>query len=259
MSETSLLETLEIFGGDEGAAPGDDALWGSPKDGTLSARIVRQVRSALFAGRLTPGQALGTEATLAEHFGVSRTAIRDSLRSLAASGVIEIRVGLRGGIFVAEGNAERLAETLAIQLKLIGIDTEEILDAQIAIEVMAAGLAADNATLNDIVRLKAEVDAMDRLLKAPDEFTQASIGFHASIVAVSRNRVLMAQFKALRHVLTPLYARGTTPAVAERAVASHRALVACIEARDPDAARNLLYRRLQFVRAHQLKGERSKK
>jgi DNA-binding FadR family transcriptional regulator len=252
-----MSETAKILGIDAHAARGNDGLWGRAKDGTLSAKIIHQVRSALFAGKLTPGQALGTEASLAEHFGVSRTAIRDSLRSLAASGVIDIKVGLKGGIFVAEGNAERLAETLAIQLKLIGIDTAEILDAQIAIEVMAAGLAATNATEEDIIRLRAEVDAMNRLLKQPDEFTQASLEFHASVVAVSRNRVLMAQFTALRYVLVPLYARGTTPLVARRAVASHRALVACIEARDPDAARNLLYRRLQLVKANQLKRERS--
>jgi GntR family transcriptional regulator, transcriptional repressor for pyruvate dehydrogenase complex len=250
-------ETAGILGVDVYEAPGSDGLWGRAKDGTLSAKIIHQVRSALFAGKLTPGQALGTEASLAEHFGVSRTAIRDSLRSLAASGVIDIKVGLKGGIFVAEGNPERLAETLAIQLKLIGIDTAEILDAQIAIEVMAAGLAATHATEDDIVRLKAEVDAMNRLLKQPDEFTRASLEFHASVVTVSRNRVLMAQFRALRYVLIPLYARGTTPLVARRAVASHRALVACIEARDPDAARNLLYRRLQLVKSNQLKRERS--
>src|SRR4051795_8561280 len=114
-----MLEAAEIFAVDGFAAPRRDGLWGSAKDGTLSAKIIHQVRSALFAGKLTPGQALGTEASLAGHFGVSRTAIRDSLRSLAASGVIEIKVGLKGGIFVAAGNAERLAETLAIQLKLI--------------------------------------------------------------------------------------------------------------------------------------------
>lgn len=225
------------------------------KGDTLSARIFAEIRAALFADKLTSGERLGTEASLAARFGVSRMAMRDSLRSLAASGIVEIRVGLKGGVFVAEGNAERLSEALAIQLKLIGITIEEIFDAQIAVEVTAAGLAARNATEQDIAGLKAELEAMARDVDAPDAFTRASLDFHASVVAASYNRVLIAQFKALRHVLVPLYARRTTPAVASRALASHRALVACLEARDPDASRDLLHRRLQVVRARHLTHE----
>jgi GntR family transcriptional regulator, transcriptional repressor for pyruvate dehydrogenase complex len=226
-------------------------LWEGGAD-TLSGHIVRQICAELFADALTPGERLGTESSLAQRFGVSRMAIRDSLRSLAAAGIVDIKVGQRGGIFVASGNAERLAETLAIQIKLIGIDIEETLDAQIAIEVTAAGLAARNATDSDIAGLKAEIAAMEREVDASDEFTRASLGFHQSIVAASRNRVLIAQFKALRHILTPLYARRTTTEIALRALASHRALVACIEARDGDAARDLMRRRLELVRAHHL-------
>jgi DNA-binding FadR family transcriptional regulator len=226
-------------------------LWEGGAD-TLSGGIVRQICAELFADELTPGERLGTEASLAQRFGVSRMAIRDSLRSLAAAGIVDIKVGQRGGIFVAAGNAERLAETLAIQIKLIGVDIEEILDAQIAIEVTAAGLAARSATDADITALKAEIAAMAREVEASDEFTRASLGFHQSIVAASRNRVLIAQFKALRHILTPLYSRRTTTEIALRALASHRALVACIEARDADAARDLMRRRLELVRAHHL-------
>ena len=93
-------------------------LWESGAD-TLSGRIVRQICAELFADELTPGERLGTEASLAQRFGVSRMAIRDSLRSLAAAGIVDIKVGQRGGIFVA-GQSARLAETLAIQIKLIG-------------------------------------------------------------------------------------------------------------------------------------------
>jgi len=230
-------------------------LWASHGGETLSARIVKEIRASLFAGQLTPGERVGTEASLAEEFGVSRMAIRDALRSLAAAGILDIRVGQRGGVFVAAGNPERLAETLAIQLKLIGIDVEEILDAQIAIEVTAAGLAATHTTMEDIARLKNEIEAMQRDVDAPDAFTRASLGFHESVVGASKNRVLIAQFKALRYVLTPLYARQTTREIAMRALASHRALVACIEARDPDAARDLMRRRLQVIRTHHLARE----
>ncbi|AKR57745.1 GntR family transcriptional regulator [Youhaiella tibetensis] len=240
-------ETGQILG------PAEPRLWSSSKQGTLSAQVINQLRAALFAGRLTPGERLGSEASLALQFGVSRMTMRDALRSLHASGVIDIRVGIKGGIFVAEGNSDRLAETLAIQLKLIGIDAEEVLDSQMAIEVMAAGLAASNADEDDIAMLRGALAEVEGLVDNPEEFTWAAINFHGSVVAASHNRVLIAQFRALSHVLMPLYVRGSSsPEVAQRAMAFQRALIACIEARDPDAARNLVYGRLQFIRSRQL-------
>ncbi len=227
------------------------------KGDTLSARITRHVRAALFADKLTPGARLGTEASLAARFGVSRMAMRDSLRSLAAAGIIDIRVGLKGGIFVAQGNAERIAETLAIQIKLIGVDKKEIFDSQIAIEVTAAGLAAINATESEIEGLKAHVEDMQRYIQMPDTFTTASLDFHSLVVAASHNRVLIAQFRALQYVLTPLLASLTTPTIALRTLASHKALIACIEARDPDATRQLLHRRLEVVRNRHLMNDTS--
>lgn len=229
-----------------------ERLWSSSKQTTLSASVIDQIRTVLFAGRLAPGDRLGSEASLALQFGVSRMTMRDALRSLQASGVIEVKVGIKGGIFVAEGNSERLAETIAIQLKLIGISTEELLDTQIAIEVMAAGLAASNATSIDIKALHEALGEAERLIDDAEEFTWAAINFHGCVVAASHNRVLAAQFRALSHVLMPLYVRGSSPEVARRAVAFQRALIACIEAREPDAARNLVYGRLQFVKSRQL-------
>ena len=172
------LETLDIAPPRPGMGPVSGGLWESGAD-TLSGRIVRQICAALFADELTPGERLGTEASLSQRFGVSRMAIRDSLRSLAAAGILDIRVGQRGGIFVASGNPERLAETLAIQIKLIGVNIEEILDAQIAIEVTAAGLAARNADPSDIAGLKAEITAMEREVELPD-------AVHARFARLSR-------------------------------------------------------------------------
>src|SRR5262245_42201040 len=79
---------------------------------TMSTQIVAQVRDALFAKELRPGDFLGTEKDLAERFGVSRIVARDALRTLEAQGVVEIKVGSGGGARVARGNARLFAEAL---------------------------------------------------------------------------------------------------------------------------------------------------
>ena len=126
--------------------PGSTSRRGFP---TLSARIAAQVREALYDGRLTPGDALGTEKELAAAFGVSRMAARDAMKRLEAGGIIDIRVGAGGGARIARGNPRMLADALAVQLKLIGASVAEIMDAQRAVETMTAELAAIHATDHD--------------------------------------------------------------------------------------------------------------
>src|SRR5947199_7353169 len=121
---------------------------------TLSARIITQVREVLFAKEMRPGDFLGTEKDLAERFGVSRIVARDALRTLEALGIVEIKVGAGGGARIAQGNPRLLAESLAVQLDLAGVTVAEIMEAQRAIECLAAELAALNSTAEDHVRLR---------------------------------------------------------------------------------------------------------
>ncbi|MGY8955513.1 MAG: FadR/GntR family transcriptional regulator, partial [Alphaproteobacteria bacterium] len=110
--------------------------------GTLSEQIVARVRDALFAGKLRPGDVLGTEKDIAARFSASRIVARDALKRLEAAGVVEIKVGKGGGARIAQGNPQLFADALAVQLNLIGVGVGEILDAQRAIETMTAELAA---------------------------------------------------------------------------------------------------------------------
>ena len=107
---------------------------------TLSTQIVAQVRDALFAKELRPGDFLGTEKDLAERFGVSRIVARDALRTLEAQGIVDIKVGSGGGARIAQGNARLFAEALAVQLELAGVSAAEIMDAQRAIDASPPSL-----------------------------------------------------------------------------------------------------------------------
>ena len=120
------------------------------RSSSLSAQVVAEVRDALFAKRLRPGDFLGTEKDLAARFNASRIVARDALRTLEALGIVEIRMGKGGGARIAHGNPHQFAEALAVQLDLTGVTAAEIMDAQRAIETLGAELAAENATAADI-------------------------------------------------------------------------------------------------------------
>ncbi len=234
------------------AAKSAEQAWPRTRDGTLSWRIIRQIRAALFAGELKTGERLGGEIELARRFGVSRMAIRDALRSLEAGGIVEIRVGAKGGAYIAAGNPERFADALAVQLKLIGVTAEEIFDAQIAIEVHSTEMAAARADVKDLSALRELLKGQREHRHSKAKFNELSMRFHETLVEASHNRALIAQFKALRFVLDPIYARLLTDDTAQRIIAANAALLAKIETHDADGARALMQRRLQIVRARQL-------
>src|SRR5262245_41381369 len=124
------------------------------RSASLSSQIVADMRDALFAKKLKPGDFIGTENDIAGRYGVSRIVARDALRTLEALGIAEIKMGKGGGARVARGNPRLFAEALAVQLDLIGVGPAEIMDAQRAIECLAAELAAEHATEEDFAKLR---------------------------------------------------------------------------------------------------------
>src|SRR6266581_867073 len=201
------------------------------RSSSLSAQVVAEVRDALFAKRLRPGDFLGTEKDLAARFNASRIVARDALRTLEALGIVEIRMGKGGGARIAHGNPRLFAEALAVQLDLTGVSAAEILDAQRAVECMAAELAAENATAADHARLRTLLADAERKLDDVDAYTLSSREFHLAIAEASHNRVLVVQFISLQNVSWPARNPTLTPAVARRILSVHKELAALIEMR----------------------------
>lgn len=222
--------------------------WTPVDASSLSERITVQVREALFAGLLRPGDFLGTEATLLARFGVSRVALREALHSLEASGIVEIRKGPKGGVRIARGNPELFADALAIQLELIGVSPEEIFDAQTAIELAGVELAARHADDGDHARLDAAFDEMIARSKELEAALEAAMRFHEAMVEASHNRALAVQFKALRYILQPMYMQHHTLERHVKAIDDHRRILAAIKGGDAERARDLLATRLLHIR-----------
>jgi DNA-binding FadR family transcriptional regulator len=232
--------------------------WQDVRPQSVSSRIVEQVRAALFRGELKPGDVLGSETDLARKFGVSRVPVRDAFKTLQALGIVEVKMGANGGAHVAAGDPNRFADALAVQLKLVGISVEEMFDAQIAVEVMAAELAAKRASEGDLANLRAIVSELQAMAQKSFtaatalRFSEIAMDFHATLVEAAHNRALSAQFKALRFALEPVYARRTSNAIAKRVIAADKAVLDAVAAGDAERASTLIRKRLETIRAHQL-------
>jgi GntR family transcriptional repressor for pyruvate dehydrogenase complex len=219
---------------------------------SLSVQIVSQVRDDLYEKRLKPGDFVGTEKDLAARYGVSRIVARDALRTLSALGIVEIRMGKGGGARIAPGNPRLFAEALAVQLELAGVTAAEVLDAQRAIETLAAELAAENATPADIARLKRLLNEHEATIDDTEAYTRSTHEFHLAIAEASQNRVLVVQFLSLNHISWPSRNKTLTPKVAKHVLDVHKQLAALIEAHDAAGARKLMDDHVKMIRSRRV-------
>lgn len=233
-------------------------VWKTVQSKTLSGNIVSQIRAAVFSEELKAGQFLGSEAALSDQFGVSRMAARDALRTLEGLGIVEIRMGAKGGVWIAPGNPDRLADAFAIHLKLIGVTPGEVFDAQMAIEVMAAELAAERRTDDELAYLGQLIQQLVSLKDDLSQFADVSMQFHEGIVQASHSRVLLAEFRALSQVLQLVLLPNLTPSAAVRIIRRHKMLHAALKEGDGKTAASIMRERISYQRSKTLAQARSR-
>src|SRR5215208_5565279 len=114
-----------------------------------SSSIADQIRAAILGGRLEQGQRLPPERELAEQFGVSRVTVRDALRTLEAMGLIEVRVGARGGAFVTAPTGAHVAQAMSDMMLMAVISPEDIVESRLIVELGTITLACARAAEED--------------------------------------------------------------------------------------------------------------
>jgi len=222
--------------------------WQPVEPTRASAEVVRQITAAFFQG-MSPGERLGTERELAERFGISRITVRDAVRELEARGIVEVKIGARGGLRVASGDPRRFAEALAVQLHLMAIEWAEVREAQRAIEPVTASLAARRATSDECARLRALIGEARAAREDPAAFTDLALEFHLAIADASRNRVLRAALGALREVQRRELEPSSSDENTRRVLAEHEAILRAISAGEEAEAARSMTAHLDFVLA----------
>ncbi|MDP2087626.1 MAG: GntR family transcriptional regulator [Gemmobacter sp.] len=180
------------------------------------------ILEAIDGGVYRPGDRL-VESELADRFGVSRTPVREALQRLETQSMLA-----RDGrsLIVASLDHNQLAELYVVRAELEGL---------------AARLAAQHASAEEIRVLRAMVDEDRKLLGDPGALSRANRRFHKQIHLASHNRYLVQQLDLVHRSMallasTSLAAEGRDSA----ALAEHDAIITAIAARDGDAAYDAL-------------------
>lgn len=220
---------------------------GAPLPGTrplarLSAAeaVFNAIRADIESGSVEVGGKLASEASLAQQYGVSRSVIREALRSCTALGLTVTKTGK--GTFV-------VANKVAGDLTLGQYSARDLTEARPHIEVPAAGLAARRRSSEELETLRHIVSAMSAETD-PESWVALDSSFHALIARASGNRVFASVVGDIRGALA--YQSETLNMVADRQHASdaeHQKILAAIEAGSPDAASKAMAEHLHAVGA----------
>jgi GntR family transcriptional repressor for pyruvate dehydrogenase complex len=200
--------------------------------------VFNAIRQDIESGRLGVGSKLSSEATLSQQYGVSRSVIREALRSCTALGLTVTKTGK--GTFV-------VANKVANDLTLGQYSARDLTEARPHIEVPAAGLAAERRSEEELETLRHIVAAMATETD-PESWVALDSSFHAAIARASGNKVFASVVADIRDALA--HQSETLNMVADRQHASdveHQEILAAIEAGSAEKARAAMARHLQAV------------
>ena len=199
---------------------------------TLTDKLAADVADAVLSGALAPGTRLD-EHGLAERYGVSRTPVREALRQLAASGLIEMRPR-RGAVVAA----------------VTGAQLDDLFVAMGEMEATCARLSAIGMTPVERRRLQVRHEAMAELAVQgdPEAYATANTDFHSAIYAGAHNAPLAEFTASLRRRLLPFRrAQFRLPGRLARSQAEHEAVVRAILSGDATAAHAAMLHHVSLV------------
>lgn len=218
-------------------------------------QIIDQIRAMLQSGALKPGDRLPPERVLAEQIQVSRNTVREALRMLEISGLVTVKQGVGGGVFVARPDSAVVARQLSDALNLTDLSLGDITETRLWVESIVVRVACERMTADDLAALEANVGLTEELAEAGEWARRAEVNieFHKLLVAATQNPLLIFLVNSVLDLLPPIV-RAAGPQTDDLVTRSRRRLLDHLRARDADAAVREMEDHLQALHDRWLTG-----
>jgi GntR family transcriptional repressor for pyruvate dehydrogenase complex len=200
---------------------------------------IEHLTEAIEQAGLRTGDKLPNESVLAERLNISKPTLRQALRVLELSGLVEVRRGKSGGIFVVTDLVPSVAIFTAVKLEeAAAID---VLRARRVLERAVAQEAMRVATAADLVELERTVELLERHLGERPSVMRADAMFHRALVRSCRNETIQAAMRGVGRGLAPIrdaYSGGVP--YDRQTLDVHRRQIAAMRGRDEEALDKVL-------------------
>jgi len=214
----------------------------------ISDQIIDQVRQAIFEKHLTPGDKLPPEKELMNVFKVSKSTLREALRSLENMGFLNIRKGASGGAFITEVDIHKAGESLSNFLHFQNFSLRDLSDVRILVESHIAGMAARMITDEKLMMLGKMMDDFAEQLKRniPIALYDNQIEFHRILSLAVGNPFLIFILDFISNIL--LDAKRVLKPRKEfyrKVFRAHKLIYKALLERDPRKAREAMIHHIQ--------------
>jgi DNA-binding FadR family transcriptional regulator len=214
----------------------------------------------IFAGRLRAGDPLPAETQLAEQLGVNRSTVREGIRLLEQSGLVERNGGKRPRISVPHYLA--LASSASRALVLHSVTFRELWEASMVLEPSIAHRAARHADARGLAELSANLEEMSGAVERIESGGPADVTgfvgldreFHEILAKIAGNRVLALAHESVTSLFIPA-GQIILPKLRtyRRVLDAHRYIFECLRTQDADGARNWMHKHMDdFRRAYEM-------
>ncbi len=199
-------------------------------------------------GALLPGDRLPSERELATQLQVGRTTVREALKLLTLSGLLEAKRG--SGTFVREDYSSFIANQVKWLTLLSAQDVDQLLEVREALELQTVKLATQRATDEEIKKIESfrkwpELKKRDAESDAENDFK-----FHLAIAVASHNQLLVELILSLRNLLRDYVILANELAEdMESTFQEHERVFQAILSRKPDVAAVAMSRHLAISRS----------
>lgn len=195
--------------------------------------------AAIVGGRWPAGSSIPPEPALCDELGVSRTVVREAVKSLVAKGLVSTgpKVGTR--VLAAEQWNWFDPDVIVWQSK-VGLTREFLRDLQElrrVVEPAAVRMAAERATAADLSGIEEAFAGMKQAVEHGGDYVKHDLRFHQGLLRASHNRMVVQMSKALSALLRTSFEISTTRKDGPKnSLPLHRAVLDAVIAKDPARA-----------------------
>ena len=208
--------------------------------------IVQQFTSMIRQGTLKPGERLPSERVLAEQLQVSRSSVREAIRSLELQGLVISKRG--SGTFINTENLEAVVALIASTLSSGTSALKDIFEMRHVLEPQIAALAAQRANQQEIEELEEILESQADAIDAGGTGVDADTAFHFSLASATQNLALVKVVSAVEDILHRSRDQSLQePGRPQRSLDSHRQILQMIRAGDSEGARRAMEYHLTAV------------
>ena len=237
-----------IVGSPKLARAGESPVYKVVRTSRLYEQIVQQIEESVLNGSLKPGDQLPAERDLAQRLGVSRTAVREAVKTLREKGLVEAYSGR--GTFVTDGTSQAARQSFDLMVKIGQQEgSPHLAELRLILEPGIAAMAAERAKDDDLTAMREAVAVMDRSQKDPEAYIEADLDFHLALAEAVANPLILSLIDSivglLREQRIKIFNVEGGP---QRGQFHHKRILEAMEHRDPEMARSAMRAHLEQVR-----------